>query len=610
MPSKSCQNFYPMYNNQRDIERLSIQNLINTYCIETNRFKILHSREQSNLCKKYCKGHSALSLFLEPLKIRIIIPLLFASILGQHQIFDKIYIEQADNFVETNPLMLANLLLQDILLWYPLQENININNVLSRWIDSSEKLRMIFSSRQQKVDDIFKRKKLSFIDTEQALFCGHAMHPTPKSRIGFNNVEWHKFSPETNGCFKLHYWLIDPSLYIEESDDNLILKNIKSNVLNSIKIKEKYKQKNYDDFKLIILHPWQAKHLQKKDFYNQLLIKDKLIDLGQIGDCYYATTSVRTVANLNSEWMFKLSLSVAITNSVRINLPKEGHRGLLANKIWHSHIGKSIKNLYPMFGVINDPAWTGIIINGKIINETICIIRKNPFNENSNVTNLATLCQDHPFQKRNRLFNIIKKIRDNQKKYDACTKEISHKWFEEFLKISLVPMIEIYHNYGMVFEAHQQNSLIEIRDNFPYKFWIRDNQSFGYVIDYAKELIDKYPDLNTKANCVVSIDFANSRFIYYFIGNTVLSLITAIAKTGFSTEENLLKILRKYIYKLLKNYPNSKLLRTLFFGDKLPYKGNLLTRLHDLDELVAPIEAQSIYVEIKNPIKYGEINYD
>lgn len=174
-----------MSNKQRDIERLSIQNLINAYCIETSRFKILQSSEQSDICRGCCEGHSALSLFLEPLKVRIVVPLLFVSVLGHHQIFDKIYIEQADGFVETNSLMLANLLLQDMLYWHSDKESININSVLSRWMDSSEKLQIILDSRQQKIDSIFKRKKLNFVDTEQALFCGHTMHPTPKKQNWF-----------------------------------------------------------------------------------------------------------------------------------------------------------------------------------------------------------------------------------------------------------------------------------------------------------------------------------------------------------------------------------------------------------------------------------------
>lgn len=325
-----------------------------------------------------------------------------------------------------------------------------------------------------------------------------------------------------------------------------------------------------------------------------------LIDLGEMGINYFPTTSVRTVASFDSPWMFKFSLSVAITNSVRINLPKECRRGMFATKIWHSAVGENIKSAIPTFNVINDPAWIALKIDDEIINETICIFRHNPFNETDNVTNLATLCQDHPFNHANRLSYLFDEIAKQKAiPYEA----IATNWFDEFLNISLDSMLEIYHNYGMVFEAHQQNSLLELHNNLPAKFWVRDNQSFGYVIDYADELIATYPELDTEAQCVVPVDFVSHRFIYYFIGNTVFSMITAIAKTGAITEANLLKQLHCHLTRFYQLYPDSLLLQTLLFQDTLPYKGNLLTRLYQLDELLAPVESQSIYVDIPNPLK-------
>jgi siderophore synthetase component len=52
----------------------------------------------------------------------------------------------------------------------------------------------------------------------------------------------------------------------------------------------------------------------------------------------------------------------------------------------------------------------------------------------------------------------------------------------------------------------------------------------------------------------------------------------------------------------LQQYPDSTLLQGLLFNPTLPYKGNLLTRLHELDELIAPVENQSVYVQLPNPL--------
>jgi len=47
------------------------------------------------------------------------------------------------------------------------------------------------------------------------------------------------------------------------------------------------------------------------------------------------------------------------------------------------------------------------------------------------------------------------------------------------------------------------------------------------------------------------------------------------------------------------------------FNETLPYKGNLLTRLHELDELIAPVEHQSVYVQLQNPlfIEQKDVSY-
>ena len=54
---------------------------------------------------------------------------------------------------------------------------------------------------------------------------------------------------------------------------------------------------------------------------------------------------------------------------------------------------------------------------------------------------------------------------------------------------------------------------------------------------------------------------------------------------------------------LFAQYPESSLLHALLYQETLPYKANLLTRLHELDELIAPVEQQSVYVQLSNPLQ-------
>ncbi len=59
-----------------------------------------------------------------------------------------------------------------------------------------------------------------------------------------------------------------------------------------------------------------------------------------------------------------------------------------------------------------------------------------------------------------------------------------------------------------------------------------------------------------------------------------------------SVSEDLLSVLQQHLFDLLKQYPDSSLIQSLLYQPTLPYKGNLLTRLYELDELIAPVENQ------------------
>ncbi len=69
----------------------------------------------------------------------------------------------------------------------------------------------------------------------------------------------------------------------------------------------------------------------------------------------------------------------------------------------------------------------------------------------------------------------------------------------------------------------------------------------------------------------------------------MFGIINAIGATGFVSEQDLLSVLQQHLFDLLKQYPESSLIQSLLYQPTLPYKGNLLTRLYELDELIAPV---------------------
>lgn len=464
----------------KTLDRLTLQNLVNAYSYETGRGKIVPVEQQDGQYKQISQDKPVLVLNLAPHDTIMAVPVDRVSQLGQHRFADTPSILNAASLKETllndtqsepqwlkpSAMSLASFIIEDLVHQHKDDVKLDGNGVLKRWLESYEGLQIILEHRSDEMDDIVDDRQ-NFIQTEQSLIYGHAMHPTPKGRAGFYGAEWAKYAPETNSKTQLNYWLVHPDYIVEEFvDGDSITAELKTKLLADMSDYQRQLIAKYPTHKLLPLHPWQATFLQQQAWYQALTEKGQLFDLGALGWHLHPTTSVRTLAAFEAPWMFKLSLSVAITNSVRINLPKECKRGMHACRIWRSDYGEQLGAEYPTIAVLNDPAWIALSIDGKIIDETICILRDNPFTQSMQVTNLASLSQDHPTRLTNRFATLFQSIHERTGKQ---LDEIATEWFDTYLKVGFIPLIHMYYKHGLAFEVHQQNSLIELKDGYPAK---------------------------------------------------------------------------------------------------------------------------------------------
>lgn len=584
--------------------RLALQNLINAYCYELGVGRYIEVSEQNEACLNFSQRQPLLEVPLLPTSMLLRVPIDKVSQLGNVRFSEEPTVFLNGQSCDYTASTVATLVLQSIA-YYQLSSNTQSttdksHEVLGRWLQSYEGLGKILTHRLDNIDDIVSAE-LNFVETEQNLIYGHTMHPTPKGRDGFYAQEWEQYAPETQSKFQLNYWLVQ-SDYVTGNwvDGEDIYQELLTKLTPYLTDYQQKMLQQHTDYRLLPLHPWQARFLQQQPWYETLFQQQKIYPLGAMGWYLSPTTSVRTLASFDAPWMFKLSLSVAITNSVRINLAKECQRGYYACQIWRSEFGKRLKQQYPTLSVINDPAWLALTIDGEVINETICILRDNPFDPSIQVSNLASLCQDHPTRCTNRIKTLFQAIKANTAQDNTV---IANDWFDSYLKVGFEPLVSLYYEHGLGFEAHQQNSLLELKDYYPSRLWVRDNQGFGYIAEYAGSLIDEIPALMDEAECVVPEFFANERFAYYIIANHLFGLITAIARTGWASEEQLLTQLVNRLMALEQRYPHRELFELLLRQDTLPFKGNLLTRMQGLDELTAPVETQSVYVNVPNPLQ-------
>lgn len=587
--------------------RLAMQHLVNAYSQETGKASLFEKYQQNSTQLAFSQGLTLLSLPVSLIQAQLFVPLSYVSRVGRHRIAALPQIFQKGQKLNFSAVAMVSLLLEELV--QQSEGHVDAASLVERWIQSRDALQQFLNIRAEDFDALVQVEQ-GFIESEQALILGHSMHPAPKSRTGFVHEDWQKYSPEACGQTQLHYWLVAPE-YIAEGTalEQVFSIQLKQEIKWHLSESELETLAAYAHYKLLPLHPWQARYLQSKVWFKSLKAKLKIIDLGEKAWIFSPTTSVRTLASFNAPWMLKPSLSVMITNSIRVNLAKECHRGEMTHRLWHSELGQSILKQCPTLKAVNDPAWIALQLDGEIIDETICIVRDQPFTPEQQVTCIASLCQDHPVEERNRFNALFDQIAFQQKLEDKA--KIAHDWFKTFLNISLSPLMYVYHRYGMAFESHQQNVLVELKDGWPQWLWLRDNQGFYYIEELADEILQQFPELNDKAHAVGSKAFVDERFSYYFFGNTLFGIINAIGATGFVSEQDLLSVLQQHLFDLLKQYPESSLIQSLLYQPTLPYKGNLLTRLYELDELIAPVENQSVYIQLANPlyIKQEDVLY-
>lgn len=578
--------------------RLAMQHLVNAYSQETGKASLFEKYQQNSTQLAFSQGLTLLSLPLSLIQAQLFVPLSYVSRVGRHRITALPQIFQKGQKLNFSAAAMVSLLLEELV--QQSEGHVDAASLVERWIQSRDALQQFLNIRAEDFDALVQVEQ-GFIESEQALILGHSMHPAPKSRTGFVHEDWQKYSPEACGQTQLHYWLVAPE-YIAEGTalEQAFSIQLKQEIKWHLSESELETLAAYPHYKLLPLHPWQARYLQSKAWFKSLKAKLKIIDLGEKAWIFSPTTSVRTLASFNAPWMLKPSLSVMITNSIRVNLAKECHRGEMTHRLWHSELGRGILKQCPTLKAVNDPAWIALQVNDEIIDETICIVRDQPFTPEQQVTCIASLCQDHPVEERNRYNALFDQIASQQKLNDKA--QIAHDWFKTFLNISLSPLMYVYHRYGMAFESHQQNVLVELKDGWPQWLWLRDNQGFYYIEELADEILQQFPELHDKAHAVGSKTFVDERFSYYFFGNTLFGIINAIGATGFVSEQDLLSVLQQHLFDLLKQYPESSLIQSLLYQPTLPYKGNLLTRLYELDELIAPVENQSVYIQLANPL--------
>ncbi|WP_129728579.1 IucA/IucC family protein [Ectobacillus funiculus] len=581
---------------------ITMQNLINCYVKETGLGEWKRPDDVS-MQVRVQDARYILVLQFDQQSAKVYIPVRYKSPTGRHLFMSPMYYQVGAGEVEELDYIMLTVLMQNEFK-YMADKPIETDELMLRTILSYQNMKGIITARQDDLEECYQTEK-TFLQSEQSLVIGHQVHPTPKSRQGIDEDEEHIFAPERKGGFQLHYFQAVNDIVEEDSvwGKNvaaLIKEELLKDPFVSHAFAETYCQE--DDFALIPVHPLQARKLLGQEYVCNLIQSGQLAYLGPQGRKFYPTSSVRTVYHPEANFMYKFSIPVKITNSLRINKRKELDRGVEVSRLLHGELQNKLQEHHPAFHIIEDPAYITLKSEAHETGFEV-VIRDNPFQEGNDLrtTLLAALCQDHITGEASHLTNIISNIARQE---GISVADVSERWFARYLQISLRPLYWLYVSYGIALEAHQQNSIVKLdEEGYPSMFYYRDNQGYYFMESKVAALKELVGNLNEKSDTVCEDAIAEERFRYYVCFNHLFGLINAFGVNRLIDENRLLIIMREELKQLhVQLGDHTNLLESLLNEQELPCKANLLTRVHNMDELVGSLASQSVYVHVPNPI--------
>ncbi|MFF7359707.1 IucA/IucC family protein [Streptomyces sp. NPDC008125] len=439
-----------------------------------------------------------------------------------------------------------------------------------------------------------------FLAAEQSLLHGHPLHPTPKSREGLSESEARLYSPELHGSFPLHWMAVDRCVLATDSawtrdGRPVTAEELIAPLTDGLRLPE--------GTVALPVHPWQAEELRRRTEVTELLDAGLLHDLGEAGGRWHPTSSVRTVYRPGAGVMLKLSLGVRITNSRRENLRKELHRGTEVHRLLSGGLSADWRRAHPGFDIVRDPAWLAVDSkDGNPVQGLDVVLRDNPFGPHDDALCVAGLTAVRPRRgrtaMRSRLAETVSRLAERTGRTVGA---VGAEWFLRYLDRVVRPVLWLDANAGVALEAHQQNTLVVLdADGWPVGGRYRDNQGYYFRESHRDALDRRLPGIGSASDTFVSDAVTDERFAYYLGINNVLGLIGAFGSQHLADERLLLDAFRRFLRSTAPM--GSPLPAYLLETTRLRCKANLLTRLNGMDELVGPVDTQSVYVTITNPL--------
>jgi siderophore synthetase component len=542
------------------------------------------------------RGDFVLELDLPRQARRLAIDVVYRSAVGRHCL-GLARNELAGQWLDMDPLHAVQALMRELYAGRAALDHSGRAHeleLLLRYVQSQQLMTRYLSARAE--DRTLDSPR--FIDAEQSMLYGHWRHPTPKSRQGMTEWQHDSFAPELRGQFQLHYFAVARRLVRQQSALSHSTEQLLSRMLTGHAAAQRALRLAHDRGEVLVpVHPLQVDWLLHQRHVQGWLSAGALREVGRLGPPFTATSSVRTVYNADLDWMIKLSIPVKITNSLRFNRRAELPAGVCMARLFQG-LGKRAG-----LRCLADPAYLSVECPSGRESGFELLLRENPFRRglDGGVCCVAALVQESLPHRASRLRTLLEGLALTEGRRVAA---VSIDWLSRYLSCAIEPLLRLYDEHGIALEAHQQNSLLDITAGYPRAYYFRDNQGYYLSSQRRTPLVALAPELLQHPELFFDEPLIQRRFSYYLISNQLFAVVQRLGAEGLLDEATALGLIKTRLSSLRAQMtgPGEPLLDSLLQHPTLPYKANLLTRVHDMDELDPELE-QAVYVEVDNPLR-------
>lgn len=386
------------------------------------------------------------------------------------------------------------------------------------------------------------RRELPLVALEGALREGHPYHPCFKARIGLSEADYQRYSPEAAGPVRPH-WIAVPRERVlgagaAQDPDTFAFRELGPALFQALRARCRARGVDPEQRVFVPVHPWQWQHriVPRTQGFRPLLV-----DLGQPGDDYRVSQSMRTLMNDSrpERGDLKLPLDIVLTSSRRHLLSHGIDSGpVLSDWLAETVAGDVFFQQQPLV-ILREYAGLRVEETGLLSPSEPGICQLGALWRESLPSRLAPGERAVPAQA------LALMESDGKPFIDPWVNAYGlEPWLTRLFDTLILPVWHLLARHGIALEAHGQNLLLVHRDGWPQWLAARD---FHESVEYVENFLatpDAAPAFRRQAR------YADARPNEYYWMDSVEALRELVMDTLFVFQLSELAALCETHYRL------------------------------------------------------------